>query len=197
MVRVRAMTVSSPPLRPAAISAEGWPRSRTAPSTSSTISITGRSPARMAARAAFSPAAPLNSGRRYCRAEQFGSRAAPVKSTMTSAVPVRACIRSGLIFSLSAPLCLPLCNTKRSSSNSMSRPVGRGSAVAVHAIWTGTSRKSIDSVSRAIHRRACSISQRNSMIMSSRSVSESIRLNASRSNDLAENSNVFLHHGVH
>ncbi len=57
---------------------------------------------------ALSPAAPLNRGRGYSGAEQFGSRAPLVKSTIASALPARACICSGSIFSLSAPLCFAL-----------------------------------------------------------------------------------------
>src|SRR5882762_6716576 len=58
-VIVLAITVSREPLKPTDTSAEGRPRLRTAPSGSLTISMTGRSPARIAARAASSPATPL------------------------------------------------------------------------------------------------------------------------------------------
>src|SRR4051794_41960875 len=78
----------------------------------------------------------------------------------------------------------------RSSSNSPSRPAGRGSAVAVHASWTGTSRPLTGSHSRFIQSRGYSRSQRNSMII------VLVRPDACRSNRLIENPDVLVQHGV-
>src|SRR6202000_1637758 len=84
---------------------------------------------------------------------------------MTSALPADGdCFQTSV--SWSASLRFPLRKTRRSSAKSVSRPEGRGSGVADPAIWMGISWPLMDRLPRFIQRRACSRSQRNSIIMS-------------------------------